>query len=97
MERRRVRDQLVTALVEHALAEAVTTYTGVAEIAWFEQIARFGWKCRSLGTPVRHEGATLCGLAIAIAEDTPRCLAGSAIWSPIDAPGAARRSAGARA
>ena len=96
LDRRRIRDQLVTALVEHAFEHEVTTYTGVAELAWFQQILGFGWDCRPLGRPIRHEGATLCGLAIAIAENTPRCLAGTAIWSPIAPPTAQRRATGAR-
>lgn len=85
VDRRRARDQLVTALVAHALNEEVTTYTGVAEMSWFQQIQTFGWECRPLGPPVRYEGSTLCGLFIAIAQDTPRCLAEAAMWSPIGA------------
>lgn len=96
VDRRRVRDQLVTALVKHALDEGVTTYTGVAEMGWFQQILSFGWECRPLGLPVRHDGARLCALTIAIAEDTPRCLARTAIWSPIEAPVAQCHAAGAK-
>lgn len=96
IERRGVRDQLVTALVDHALEAGVTTYTGVAEIAWFHQVLSFGWQCRPLGPPKRYEDATLCALCIEIQRDTPRCLADTGIWSPIRAPEEVRRTVGAR-
>jgi acyl-homoserine lactone synthase len=96
-DRRRMRDQLVTAIVEHALDHAITSYTGVAETGWFQQILGFGWECRPLGLPMIHAGATLRGLHIAIDPRTPALLAAKGIW----APGAAsfeeeRRAAGAR-
>ena len=93
--RRRVRDQLVTAIVEHALEEGISSYTGVAEPGWFEQISEFGWNCRPLGLPARYDGTTLRALRIDIAPDTPRCLAGTGIWSPVALP-VVRHAAGAR-
>lgn len=65
-ERRSARNQLVTALAEHALASGITAYTGVAELGWFEQIRRFGWACEALGQPVIHEGRKLVALHIRI-------------------------------
>ena len=41
-ERRSARNQLVTALAEHALRTGITDYTGVAELPWLAQILRFG-------------------------------------------------------
>lgn len=96
VERRQVRDQLVTAIVEHAVEHGITTYTGVAEMGWFQQILSFGWDCRPLGLPTEHEGAMLCALRIAIDPDTPQCLAGAGIWSPVATPNQERRAAGAR-
>lgn len=96
VERRRVRDALVTGIVEHALEGGITTYTGVAEMGWFQQILSFGWECRPLGMPVEHDGALLCGLQIAIEPDTPHCLARTGIWSPVGTQGIQeRRAAGA--
>lgn len=69
-ERRSARNQLVTALAEHALASGITAYTGVAELDWFEQIRRFGWACEALGQPVTHEGRKLVALHIQIDDDT---------------------------
>src|SRR6185295_8935608 len=44
--RRRTRNRLVTAIVNHALENDIRTYTGVAEVAWLQQILAFGWDCR---------------------------------------------------
>jgi N-acyl-L-homoserine lactone synthetase len=96
-DRRKIRDQLVTAIVEHAVEQRITTYTGVAEIGWFQQILSFGWNCRPLGLPIEHEGSLLCALEIAIEPDTQRCLAQAGIWSPVATPDLQeRRAAGAR-
>lgn len=97
VDRRRVRDQLVTAIVEHALEEGIETYIGVAEMGWFQQILSFGWDCRPLGLPTEHEGAMLCALRIAIETDTQACLAAAGIWSPVATPDLQQgRAAGAR-
>ncbi|MEO8373580.1 MAG: acyl-homoserine-lactone synthase [Sphingomonas bacterium] len=93
VDRRQVRDQLVTAIVEHAVEHGITTYTGVAEMGWFQQILSFGWDCRPLGLPSEHEGAMLCALKIAVEPDTPACLAAAGIWSPVAAPGFRERRA----
>jgi acyl-homoserine lactone synthase len=77
-----VRNRLVTALVAHALARGVTTYTGVAELGWLQQILAFGWSCRPLGLP-RQIGASLLGaLRIDIDETTPALLARTGVWTP---------------
>lgn len=60
------RDALLVALVDHALASGIRSYTGVAELAWFRKVERFGWECRALGTPCEHEGRQLVALRIDI-------------------------------
>jgi N-acyl-L-homoserine lactone synthetase len=96
-ERRVVRDQLVTAIVDHAAAHGVNSYTGVAEMAWFQQILSFGWQCHPLGMPVMHQGSMLCGLQIDVEPDTPALLARNGIWSPaIETVPAMGRAVGAR-
>jgi len=69
-ERRIARDQLVTALAEHALRSGITDYTGVAELSWFNQIVRFGWDCVPLGQAVRVGTQMLVGLHIHIDDRT---------------------------
>lgn len=83
-ERRIARNQLVTALVQYALTHSVTDYTAVANLAWYRQIAEFGWKCRALG-PARHiDGECLLALHIEVDVDTPDDLAAAGIFTPTD-------------
>jgi acyl-homoserine lactone synthase len=77
--RRAARDTLVTALVEHALAQGITAYTAIAEIGWFQQILAFGWRCVPLGLPQIDGGTMLAALRIEIDGDTPRQLADAGI------------------
>ena len=81
-ERLEVRNQLVSALVDHALQAGITTYTGVADISWLQQILAFGWRCRPLGLPRRIGGKMLGALCIDINEDTPRLLELGAVYRP---------------
>lgn len=84
--RREARNRLVSALAWHALEAAISTYTGVAEIAWLQQILAFGWDCRPLGVPVQEECGMLAALAIEITPDTPRLLAMNGIWQGVGEP-----------
>lgn len=74
-ERREVRDTLVCALADHALANGIATYSAIAQMGWFQQILAFGWRCRPLGLPQHRDGAMLAALRIEIEPDTPRLLA----------------------
>lgn len=84
-ERRQVRNQLVSALATHALDTGIDTYTGVAEMAWLQQILSFGWQCRALGEPLPNGGCLLGALEITITPDTPAELAAGGVWSPLTA------------
>lgn len=81
-ERREARNQLVSALADHALAQGITDYTGVASPAWFEQIAEFGWDCRALGEARQIGDQRLIALQIKIDAKTTECLAASGIFRP---------------
>lgn len=90
-DRRRVaRDALLVGLAEFALANGVTTYTGVAELAWFRQIQTFGWRCTALGEPVLLAGQALTALRIDIDGSTVAKLAAAGIVSNASAAPAAR-------
>ncbi len=89
-ERRRARNQLVTALAHHALDNGIVTYTGVAEFAWLQQILAFGWSCVPLGLPREHGGALLGALRIDIDATTPGLLAAAGVF---DAPADLARAA----
>lgn len=80
--RRVARDQLVTALAEHALANGIAGYTAVAHRAWFHQIAGFGWRCVPLGKGCRIGGEDLVALQIDIDGNTLEALAHGGIYSP---------------
>jgi acyl-homoserine lactone synthase len=80
--RRETRDRLVSALVEFALERGVTTYTGVAELGWLQQVLAFGWDCRPLGPPRQLECGLTGALAISIRPDTPALLARNGMWRP---------------
>lgn len=89
-----VRNRLVSVLADYALARGIATYTGVAEIAWLQQILAFGWRCRPLGLPRIRNGKMLGALQIDIAADTPALLARSGVYVPTPADhGSTRRAA----
>lgn len=81
-ERLSVRNQLVSALVDHALATGLRSYTGVAEMGWLQQILSFGWVCRVLGLPQTIDGKLLGALHIDIDRETPLLLARAGIYQP---------------
>ncbi|HEX8443964.1 MAG TPA: acyl-homoserine-lactone synthase [Allosphingosinicella sp.] len=81
-ERLATRNILVSALVDHALEKGISTFTGVAEIGWLQQILAFGWRCRPLGLPRTCAGRMLGALAIDISEETPALLEVNGIYQP---------------
>lgn len=85
-ERRRWRDALVTGLAHYALEHRITTYTGVAEQGWLEQILAFGWDAQPLGPPKIIDGMALGALKIEITRETPALLAANGILSPNHIP-----------
>ncbi|KEQ53293.1 acyl-homoserine-lactone synthase [Sphingobium chlorophenolicum] len=78
-ERRQVRDTLVTALADHALATGITAYSAIAEMGWCQQILAFGWRCMPLGLPKVIDGTMLAALRIEITPETPALLAAGRI------------------
>jgi len=82
-ERLVTRNALVTALAGYALEHGIATYTGVAELAWLQQILAFGWRCRPLGIPKVIDGRTLGALRIEITPETPALLADNGIHTRV--------------
>jgi len=78
-DRRAVRDTLVIALADYAIAHHIKGYTAIAEMGWLQQILSFGWRCRPLGLPLPFDGKLLGALQIAIEPDTPERLARAGI------------------
>ena len=84
-ERRAIRNQLVTAIARYALLNGISTYTGVADMAWLKQILGFGWDCRLLGEPKAVGRSRLGALRIDIDVNTLSGLAAAGIYAePID-------------
>jgi acyl-homoserine lactone synthase len=83
-QRRLVRDQLVTALTQHALASKIRAYTGVADHGWLAQVLQFGWEARPLGQPLTGSSRGLGALRIGIDRGTPARLKRTGIWQPAD-------------
>lgn len=81
-ERREARNELVSGLAITALASGISTYTGVADLAWFNQVLTFGWRCRALGTPRPCGRHMLSALRIDIDADTMTGLADAGIYDP---------------
>lgn len=81
--RRDARNQLVTALAEHAVQRGITDYTAIADICWFGKIRAFGWKCEALG-PVADDGENkLTALRITIDNATIDGLKANGIYAPL--------------
>lgn len=89
-QRRVARDSLLVGLAEFAVANGIRTYTGVAELAWFWQVERFGWDCRPLGPTQLRGGEALVALRIDIDGSTISRLAAAGIVSKAVAVSAAR-------
>lgn len=76
------RNRLVSALAQYALENGISTYTGVAELGWLQQILAFGWRCGPLGLPRMIGGRMLGALRIDIDSETPALLAANGIFRP---------------
>ncbi|WP_439569674.1 acyl-homoserine-lactone synthase [Sphingopyxis sp.] len=81
--RRVARDQLVTALAEHALREGITDYTGVADSCWFDQVQGFGWRCAALGPQTADPGGRLMALHIHIDAHVLDDLKRGGVYAPL--------------
>lgn len=80
-ERLRIRNALITAMVDHALLTGMTHFTGVVEAGFLAQILRMGWRCTTPG-PSRRFGGTALGAFIAeVDAETPALLAANGIYS----------------
>lgn len=75
------RNQLVSALVDHAMREGIDCYTGVAELSWLAQILRFGWQCEPLGEPQGKSGSKIGALRIRIDSQTGAKLEQTGIYA----------------
>lgn len=80
-ERLRVRNRLISAMVDHALVSGISTLTGVVSARFREEVLAMGWRARALGPVQRIDGTTLGAFAITIDADTAALLADKSIYS----------------
>jgi N-acyl-L-homoserine lactone synthetase len=81
-ERRYVRNQLISAMTDYALANRINTLTGVARTSWLVQILRMGWRCETLGSIQSVDGAQTGAFRIDLDGDTPASLANMGVYLP---------------
>jgi len=82
-ERRDARNQLVTALADHALQNGIAEYLGIADTRWFAKIGSFGWSCRTLGPAHPDSACPILAFAIRIDDDTLPGLQRTGTWAPL--------------
>lgn len=80
-ERLRIRNALITAMVDHAMNAGITRLTGVVEAGFLAQILGMGWRCAKLGPLRRFSGAALGAFCIEIDGVTPTLLAANGIYT----------------
>ncbi|MBX9898037.1 MAG: autoinducer synthase [Qipengyuania sp.] len=88
-----VRNQLITAMVDHCLRIGIVVLTGVVTWPFLEQILAMGWRAAPLGPPRIVAGNRLGAFRIELGFDTPARLATTGIYVPALAAAHARRAA----
>jgi N-acyl-L-homoserine lactone synthetase len=81
-ERRHVRNLLISAMTDYALANRINTLTGVARTSWLAQILRMGWRCETLGSIQSVDGTLTGAFRIDLDRDTPAGLANMGVYLP---------------
>jgi acyl-homoserine lactone synthase len=77
-----VRNRLISAMVDHALANNVSVLTGVVTAAFREQVLTMGWRAAALGPSRIRDGVALGAFRLHIDVETPARLAANGIYSP---------------
>lgn len=77
-----IRCRLISAMVDHALAEGISVLTGVVQASFRAQVLAMGWRCAALGPAARIGGSELGAFAIEIDAGTPELLAATGIYRP---------------
>lgn len=82
-ERLDARNQLVSALADHALRSGIREYVGIADTRWFAKISSFGWSCRAFGPTLAGGACPILAFGIRIDEDTLPGLQRTGTWAPL--------------
>jgi acyl homoserine lactone synthase len=78
--RLRIRNRLISAMVDHALPSGIATLTGVVASDFRNQVMAMGWACAPLGRARRVDGAWLGAFRIDLDPGTPERLAATGIY-----------------
>lgn len=80
-ERLRVRNRLISAMVDHALDAGITVLTGIVQADFRAAVLAMGWRCAPLG-PEREIGRRMLGaFRLEIDAETPALLAANHIYA----------------
>lgn len=77
-----VRNHLISAMVDHALENSISEFTGVTTWNFLQQIRAMGWSCEPLGRARRMAGQPTAAFRIRIDTRTPARLAANGIYTP---------------
>jgi acyl-homoserine lactone synthase len=81
LKRLRVRNMLISAMVDHAITHGIATLTGVVQADFRDQVLAMGWRSGPLG-PERVIGRRLLGaFRLSINAATPMLLAATGIYT----------------
>jgi N-acyl-L-homoserine lactone synthetase len=83
-DRLMVRNQMVSAVVDYALANGIDTYTCVCSAGWLAQVLAMGWVVEPLGLPRPIDGVLTAALKIDIDQTTPKRLKLNNIYAPTE-------------
>lgn len=79
-QRLETRKQLISAMVDYALANGIAQLTGVVDAGFRKDILNMGWLAEPLGPAKLFDGANLGAFAIHISSDTPERLNWTGIY-----------------
>lgn len=80
--RRRYRNQLISTMVDFALAHGIDRITGVLPDKFRREVFAMGWVVEALGPPLRTDGGTIGAFAAHIGPDTPARLEWTGVYAP---------------
>jgi N-acyl-L-homoserine lactone synthetase len=76
-----LRNALISAMVDFALARGIERITGVIPDGFRKQVLAMGWKAEPIGPAVRINGGPIGAFAIDIARDTPDRLRWTGVYA----------------
>jgi len=85
-ERLRIRNRLISAMVDYALAYGIETLTGVVTRRFLTQILAMGWRCQPLGPLLTIDGAMIGAFRVHVDAATPRLLEATSIYAAATTP-----------